>query len=128
MPYHYIISCPVDHYGIIMGDKGKTITKLKHKWNGEIHNINIDTPSPGYICIYGIEYAVHILALELNDMIKLSLEKKQQEMNNKIIELEREKIILMKSVVVIIEHYGSEIIFSVLEKKTLEKKVLKKGT
>ena len=48
------------------------------------YNIKVNTPSNGYICIYGEHYAVHILALELNDMIKTSMDRRIKELEEVI--------------------------------------------
>ena len=80
MAYHYIIKCPKEHVGIIIGVKGATINKLIRKWDGKIQDISVNTPSEGYVCIYGEQYAVHILALELNDMIKISMDRRIKEL------------------------------------------------
>jgi hypothetical protein len=84
MEYHYIIKCPKEHVGIIIGEKGTTIKKLIKKWNGKIQDIKENTPSEGYVCIYGEHYAVHILALELNDMIKTSMDRRIKELESVI--------------------------------------------
>ena len=84
MVYHYIIKCPKEHVGIIIGEKGTTINKLIKKWNGEIQDIKVNTPCEGYVCIYGEQYVVHILALELNDMIKISMDRRIKELEKAI--------------------------------------------
>ena len=78
-PYSLNVSCHKNHLGYIIGKGGKVIESLIQKWNGRIHNIFVKDPEPQFgrpshhLNIIGEEKAVHILALEINEMIKVSM-------------------------------------------------------
>ena len=78
-PYSHIVSCHKNHLGYIIGKGGKVVKSLIRKWNGRIQNIFVKDPEPQFgrpshhIQIVGEEKAVHILALEINEMIKVSM-------------------------------------------------------
>jgi hypothetical protein len=78
-PYTLHVSCQKSHLGYIIGFHGKVIKSLIQKWNGKIHNIFVNDPAPQlgrpshHITIIGEEKAVHLLALEINEMIKVSM-------------------------------------------------------
>jgi hypothetical protein len=78
-PYSHNVSCHKNHLGYIIGKGGKVVKSLIRKWNGRIQNIFVKDPEPQFgrpshhIQIVGEEKAVHILALEINEMIKVSM-------------------------------------------------------
>lgn len=78
-PYSLNVSCHKNHLGYIIGKGGKVIETLIKKWNGRIHNIFVKDPETQFgrpshhLNIIGEEKAVHILALEINEMIKVSM-------------------------------------------------------
>lgn len=78
-PYSLNVSCQRNHLGYIIGKGGKVIESLIKKWNGKIYNIFVKEPEPQFgrpshhLTIVGEEKAVHILALEINEMIKISM-------------------------------------------------------
>jgi len=97
--YTLHVPCPHDHLKYIIGRGGATLTHLVTKWNGKINNVIVNTPSTQYgrpdhhFTIIGDEKAVHLLALEMNDMIKVSMArlvtKYKCDLNN--IDLEQQK-------------------------------------
>ena len=78
-PYSLNVSCQKNHLGYIIGKGGRVIESLIRKWNGRIHNIFVKDPESQFgrpthhLEIIGEEKAVHILALEINEMIKVSM-------------------------------------------------------
>jgi hypothetical protein len=65
--------------GYIIGTGGRGIRNLVGKWGGRIIEASANHPVPqfgrydNHITIIGEERAVHLLALEINDMIKVSM-------------------------------------------------------
>ena len=77
--YTLHIPCPQNHVGYIVGRGGRGIRSLVEKWNGKIIDMCVNVPMPEkgrpdtHITIRGEERAVHMLGLEVNDMIKISM-------------------------------------------------------
>lgn len=77
--YSFHVSCPYKHLGYIIGKSGKVRNGLIQKWNGKIKDIVVNQPCPEkgrpthYFTIIGEEKAVHLLCLEINEMIKVSM-------------------------------------------------------
>ena len=73
------IPCPQRHVGYIVGRGGRGMRSLVGKWNGKIIDMCANGPMPEkgrpetHITIRGEERAVHMLGLEVNDMIKISM-------------------------------------------------------
>jgi len=65
--------------GYIIGTGGRGIRNLVGKWGGRIIEACANHPAPqfgrpdNHVTIIGEERAVHLLALEINDMIKVSM-------------------------------------------------------
>ena len=78
-PYTLYVSCPHRHLGYIIGRGGRGIRNLVDKWNGRILEAFVCHPVPElgrsdhHITIVGEERAVHLLGLEMNEMIKVSM-------------------------------------------------------
>ena len=78
-PYTLYVSCPARHIGYIIGRGGRGIKSLIGKWCGKILDAHASNPAPqfgrpdSHITIIGEEKAVHLLALEMNEMIKISM-------------------------------------------------------
>ena len=83
-PYMFHVPCPSNHVGYIVGKGGRGIRNLVEKWNGRIIEAKVCQPAPEYnrpethVTIIGEERAVHLLANEINDMIKVSMSRQEK--------------------------------------------------
>jgi len=79
VPYTFHVACSSRHIGYIIGRGGRGIKSLIGKWGGKILDAHASNPAPqfgrpdSHITIIGEEKAVHLLALEMNEMIKISM-------------------------------------------------------
>ena len=79
VPYTFHVACPQRHIGYIIGRGGRGIKFMIEKWVGKILDVRVSHPAPqfgrpdSHITIIGEDKAVHLLALEMNEMIKISM-------------------------------------------------------
>ena len=95
--YTLHIPCPHRHVGYIIGRGGRGMRGLVEKWNGKIIDMCVNGPLPEngrpdtHITIRGEERAVHMLGLEVNDMIKISMSRLETRYRCEMNKLERKQ-------------------------------------